>query len=105
PLWDISPLPAVNLQRVFERVRNMQGVQSAGAVVFPPLTGSANAAFTIEGRPTPDTDAPSADYYPVTPNFFQTMKIAMLRGRDFTMRDTANAPWVAIVNETMAKRF
>jgi putative ABC transport system permease protein len=33
------------------------------------------------------------------------MKIAMLRGRDFTMRDTTNAPWVMIVNETMARRF
>jgi putative ABC transport system permease protein len=105
PLWDISPLPAVNLQRVFERVQSVPGVESAGAVVFPPLTGSAEAAFTIEGRPAQDTDAPSAVYYPVTPNFFHTMKIAMLRGRDFTMRDTANAPWVMIVNETMARRF
>jgi putative ABC transport system permease protein len=105
PLWDISPLPAVNLQRVFERVQSVPGVESAGAVVFPPLTGSAEATFSIEGRPAQDTDAPSAVYYPVTPNFFHTMKIAMLRGRDFTMRDTTNAPWVMIVNETMARRF
>jgi predicted permease len=33
------------------------------------------------------------------------MKIATLRGRDFTMRDKAGAPWVAIINETMARRF
>jgi putative ABC transport system permease protein len=68
-------------------------------MVFAPQT-----AFEIEGRPSRPEDAPSALYYPVTPNFFQTMRIAMLRGRDFTMRDTANSPWVAIVNETLARR-
>jgi putative ABC transport system permease protein len=60
--------------------------------------------FTIPGRdaanPTisPPITSPS-------PNFFATMTIPMLRGRDFNDRDTAAAPWVAIVNETMARRF
>jgi len=105
PLWDISPLPGEELRRVFERVQNLPGVQSAGASVFPPMTDSMDTTFQIEGRPTAATDAPSAVYYPVTPNFFGAMKIAMLRGRDFTMHDTAAAQWVAIVNETMARRY
>jgi putative ABC transport system permease protein len=105
PLWAISPLPATTLQRVFERLKDVPGVQSAAATVFAPLTGAPETTFEIEGRPTPATDAPSALYYSATPNFFQTMKIAMLRGRDFTMHDTGNAPWVAIINETMARRF
>jgi putative ABC transport system permease protein len=105
PLWNISPLPATQLQRVFERVQSMRGVQSAGAMVFAPMTFTPETQFTIEGRPVQLTDAPSALYYPVTPNFFHTMKTPLLRGRDFTVHDTANSPWVAIVSETLARRY
>jgi hypothetical protein len=93
------------MQRVFDRVQNVPGVQSAGASVFAPMTFTPETTFEIEGRPAKATDAPSALYYPVTPNFFHTMKIAILRGRYFTMHDTASSPWVMIVNETMARRF
>ncbi|HUI57791.1 MAG TPA: ABC transporter permease [Bryobacteraceae bacterium] len=105
PLWDISPVPAEELRRVFDRVQNLPGVQSAGATVYPPMTGAQETTFEIEGRPMAATDLPSAVYYPVTPNFFHTMKIPMLRGRDFTMHDTATTPWVMIINETMARRY
>ena len=105
PLLDISPIPEATLRRVFERVETIPGVQSAGAMVFPPLTGTQSRPFQIEGRPVPDIDAPTAQFYPITPDFFRTMKIAMARGRDFTMHDNAGAPWVAIINETMARRF
>jgi putative ABC transport system permease protein len=105
PLWDISPIPAAQLQRVFERVQTVPGVRSAAGSVFPPMTYSPQTTFAIEGRPVQPTDAPSAVYYPVTPNFFRTMKIPMLRGRDFNMHDAANSTWVMIVNETMARRY
>ncbi|HTR37594.1 MAG TPA: ABC transporter permease [Bryobacteraceae bacterium] len=105
PLWEISPLPGATLRRVFERVQSVPGVESVGASVLPPLTYAPETPFEITGRPTAASDAPSAVYYPVTPNFFKTMKIAMLRGRDFTMHDTASAPWVMIINETMAHRY
>ena len=105
PLLDISPLPEATLRQVYERMQTLPGLQSAGAVVFPPLTGTQPRTFQIEERPVPDNEAPSALFYPITPNFFRTMKIAMLRGRDFTMHDNAGAPWVAIINETMAHRF
>lgn len=62
-------------------------------------------SFTIEGQPVADGDAWSADFQLITPNFFNTMEIPMSRGRDFNAQDTANAPWVAIINETMARRF
>ena len=105
PLWEISPVPAATLRRVFERVETVPGVESVGASVLPPMTYAPETPFEIVGRPSAAADAPSAVYYPVTPNFFQTMKIAMLRGRDFTMHDTADAPWVTIINETMARRY
>ncbi|MBZ5606130.1 MAG: ABC transporter permease [Acidobacteriia bacterium] len=104
-LWEIHASTGATLQRIFERVQSIPGVQSAAASVLPPLADANPMPFSIEGRATPDTDVPSAMYFPVSPNFFQTMKIAMLRGRDFTMHDTASSQWVAIVNETMAKRY
>jgi putative ABC transport system permease protein len=105
PLLDISPIPEATLRQVFERMETLPGVESAGAMVFPPLTGTQSRTFQIEGRTVADADAPSAQFYPITPNFFHTMKIPMVRGRDFTMHDNAGAAWVAIVNETMARRF
>ncbi len=105
PLWEINPVVSTTLQRVFDRVQNLPGVQSASASVLPPMTFAPQLPFEIMGRPTQAADAPSAAYYPVAPNFFQTMKIQMLHGRDFTNRDTGGAPWVAIVNETAARRF
>ena len=62
-------------------------------------------AFTIEGREAANADDFNADFYPVTPGFFDTMKIRLLAGRDFSNRDTAHTPWVAIINETLARRF
>ncbi len=105
PLWDINPASAARFQQLYERLQAMPGVQSAAASVLPPMTGGVPLDFTIEGRAATGNDVPTANYSPVTPNFFQTMKIQVRRGRDFTMHDTAGSNWVMIVNETMARRF
>jgi putative ABC transport system permease protein len=105
PLWELSDAPAGEITRVFERLQSLPGVQSAAGSVYPPLTGRNAMAFTIQGRDVANADDLTADFFPVTPNFFATMKIRLLRGRDFSSRDTAQSPWVAIVNETLARRF
>jgi putative ABC transport system permease protein len=105
PLWEMSAVPPAAFTQVLARLRAMPGVRSAAGIVYPPLTGNYPLAFTIEGRVVANPDDLTADFFPVTPNFFATMKIPLRRGRDFTDRDTAGAPWVAIVNETMARRF
>jgi putative ABC transport system permease protein len=105
PLWEMSPVPPAVLTRVLERLQTVPGVQSAAGTTYPPMTGNNPMTFTMEGRAVANADDLTADFFPVTPNFFATMKIPLLRGRDFTDRDTAGAPWVAIINETMARRF
>jgi putative ABC transport system permease protein len=105
PLWELSDVPPAEITRVFERLQTEPGLRSVAGVAFPPLSGSNPMPFTIEGREVANADELTADFYPVTPNFFNTMKIRMLHGRDFTGRDTVHAPWVAIVNQTMARRF
>ena len=71
--------------------------------------------FLIEGRPAPPatTDSgpnsqdqgQSARYFAITPGYFGTMKIAMLRGRDFTVQDNGAAPPVIAINQTLARRY
>jgi putative ABC transport system permease protein len=115
-LWDVSPVTTLTFQRVFERVQGMPGVISAAAISRPPLTGGGiNMPFLIEGRPAPPPSSASgdssqeqgqtADYFAVTPNYFATMKIPLLRGRDFNPQDTGAAPLAIIINQTLARRF
>ena len=109
PLLNVSPVPALTIDRLYQRLQAIPGAVSVAGTTYLPLLGTGRINFLIDGRPDPDTgaqqDAQSASFLTVTPNFFATMRIAMIQGRDFTDRDTLSSPWVAAINETMAKRF
>ena len=105
---EVSPLPADEFERVRERLLQIAGVEAVGgANVGPVGGGSMPASIEIVGtRPPGDTAAQIAvNYALVTPAFFSTLRVPVRQGREFTDRDTRNAPLVAIVNETMARRF
>jgi len=114
-LWDVSPLTAITYDRVLERMQGVPGVASAAAINRPPLNGGGiSMQFLIEGHPAPpptndssgsQEQGQTADYFAITQNYFATMKIPILRGRDFTVDDTAAAPLVIIVSQSFAKRF
>jgi putative ABC transport system permease protein len=92
--------------RVLEELRRQPSI-AAAAVGFPiPLAGNgASAAFAVEGRPAPtEADRPRAQLNVASPGFFDALGIAVLRGRDFTERDRADAPAVAIVNHAFVRR-
>ena len=93
--------------QLIERVKNLPGVQSAGAVSNLPLSGSVTSGnFQIEGRPVPPgTPSPHSDRRAATADYLSTMRISLLKGRYFTDRDVADAPQVAIIDETMAKLY
>src|SRR5262249_22297056 len=69
--------------------------------------GSGDVTFTVDGAPVPAAakDANNALYFPVSGDYFRTMGISLVGGREFTERDVASAPWVAVINETMARRY
>jgi len=115
-LWDVLPLPALTFDRVLERVKGIPGVISAAGISRPPLnSGGIQMPFLIEGRPAlapsaapgggPQEQAQTSDYFAITPNYFETMKIPILRGRDITAQDTAASSLVIIINQTMARRY
>jgi putative ABC transport system permease protein len=93
-------------KKLIDRVSASPGVQSVGAAWWIPLSGSEIAfTFNIEERPVAAGEQPSAQVNVVTPNFFQTVRAPIRRGRAFTDHDDRNATPVAIVSEGFAKQF
>jgi len=93
-------------EQALERIRRLPGVQSAGMTSALPLTGNPDFGFTIEGRtPSAPGDVPQTGWRAISPDYLQTMGIPLRRGRYFSGQDHEKAAGVAIINETMARRF
>jgi putative ABC transport system permease protein len=102
-----SPRRDAYYREVLARVQALPGVQSAGLASSTPLEGGfILAPLQIEGRPLFEQgQGPVIDVNLISPGYFQTMGIEMRAGRSFAAQDTAEAPKVAIINETIAWRF
>lgn len=94
-------------QGVLDRIKSFPDVQQAAIVTEPPLGGSGFwMFFTIEGQPPLSiSERPGANSQVASPGYFRTMSIPMLKGRDFSEQDRLDTTSVAIVNETLARRF
>jgi putative ABC transport system permease protein len=88
------------------RLAALPGVRSVGATSHLPLSGQdSRSGIVIEGRePTPDTPT-RAHPRAVTLDYFRTMGITLLAGRNFSAADNSDAPFVVVVNQTMARRY
>lgn len=107
-LRDASPeKQAAQWEEVIDRVRQVPGVNSVGSIQWLPLTQSFSATgFWVAGRPTPKHgDEPVAGVSVVTPGYFGTMGIPVVKGRALTDHDRSNTPLVTVVNQTLAKQF
>jgi len=94
-------------QQVGRRLAAVPGVQSVGANIGLPFTGSViGFSFDIEGPPATSPGVQlGASYRAISPGYFQTMGVPLLKGRDFTDRDNSEAPGVAIINQSFARGF
>jgi putative ABC transport system permease protein len=88
-----------------ERIRSLPGVESAAAINHLPMGGDEwGLAFHVDGRPLPAPgEWPSATYRVVLPGYFQAMRLALVRGRDFDEHDVLGRPGAIIVNEALAR--
>jgi putative ABC transport system permease protein len=93
-------------KKLMARVSSLPGVSSAAAAWWIPLSGS-EIGFNcdIQERPAPPGQQPIVQFNVVTPDYFKTMRVPLLRGRAFTERDDGAASPVAIVTESLAKQF
>ena len=94
-------------RQVDERIAALPGVVSvAQAFIVPMGVISADDPITVDGHPLdPGKQAPQVMFNPVTPNYFDTLRIPLQSGRKFTDADNEKAPLVAVVNEAMAEKF
>jgi putative ABC transport system permease protein len=91
---------------ILERVRALPGVESAGVSDTLPLQGGGNWPVAIEGRAAPPlSQQPNMSANVVMGDYFKTLRVRLLRGRFFTEADRADAPGVAVISESMAKKF
>ena len=92
---------------LLERTRALPGVESATAAVDLPLDGGRMGfgALGVPGRTPPRGTEFSADWNVSSPGLFRTLKLPLLRGRDFTDADTSAAPGVAIINQAFATQI
>jgi putative ABC transport system permease protein len=87
-------------------VGSIPGLTSVSAVGDLPFEGNDTRAFAIEGQPAAEPGhLPGAGYGVACPNYFATMGIPVLEGREFTHSDTLTSPGVIVINQTMARRF
>jgi len=94
-------------QTLLDRAHAIPGVQSASLAAAVPMGYYDYAAgLKVDGYEAPPNEGiPFAGYNAVTPDYFQTMRIPLLSGRDFRNSDTRDSQFVAIVNQSMADGF
>ncbi|MEK6321098.1 MAG: ABC transporter permease [Acidobacteriota bacterium] len=93
--------------QALEKIKALPGVEAAGVCTSLPMSGSGSSgSFTIEGRTTaPGEMSPWGNRWFAGATYFQTMGIPLLKGRYFDDRDVREAPQVAIIDETMERKF
>ncbi len=105
---DFGRLPAPRQEamkkELLDKVRSIPQIEAAATTTYIPLSGSSwTMGVHVAGAGKP-SDGWSKFAW-VSPDFFRTMEISVLSGRDFTERDSATAPKVALVNETFVRRY
>lgn len=103
-----QPVRAQFYERLIEALESAPGVESAAATSYLPAGGRGfglGRVFLLEGQPEPPATADHPAFWNVvTPEYFRTLGITVLRGRSFTRQDTAESVPVMMINETMARR-
>jgi putative ABC transport system permease protein len=89
-----------------ERLERVGGVQSVAGTTDPELEGDSSMdGWQIQGHKQAEGENDDFETASITPGYFQTLRLPLLVGRDFNVADKTGAPKVAIVNQSLAKRF
>jgi len=107
PAYDDTDARLRYVTQTLDRLQSLPGVDNAAFVAPMPFSGTElGGDFQIDGRAVPEPGRePMANVRNVTPQYFQTIRIPLLKGRYFTEQDQRGTVGSAIVNETLAKRY
>jgi len=105
--YDTPEKRAAFYRAFLQKLGALPGVESVAAVSALPIRDRGNfSVFCVDGRPAPEPGAyPNASIRAVTPGYFDTMKIPLLQGREFTAADRANGAGVIIIDTLFARQF
>jgi putative ABC transport system permease protein len=98
---------AIQFEHQFsDRLRTLPGVQSVGMTTAVPVGGSGGSIrFLVEGRPTATGQEDECDIITVTPGYFSTLKVPLIKGRLFNETDSHDSPGVLVVNQAFANKY
>ncbi|HEX8140481.1 MAG TPA: ABC transporter permease [Pyrinomonadaceae bacterium] len=98
---------AINFHKeMLRRISALPGVRSASITTDLPLEGGHTNDFSLEVRPTPpDQSADVAEFFSVSPDYFRTLGIPLLKGRYLSEQDDENGLPVMVISESMARRY
>jgi predicted permease len=101
-----TPRTITLVDQLRQRLVALPGVLGVGLSQIPVLTGTdMGSNITVEGRKNLDSDERHVNFDAVSPNYFSTMRVPLLSGREFNAGDTAGSMKVAVINEAMVKLF
>ena len=93
-------------RRLNDELRTIPGASATAVSTTLPMSGSdIGLGFVIEGRPQDPGTRTAAAFFAVSPDYFATLGIPLLKGRVFSNRDQEGSPLVLIVNQTMASKY
>ncbi len=105
---DVLSSHIVFYRKLLDGLRNLPGVESAGAANGVPLSGNITGAYvTVEGHRSTGmgTSRPSTEVFAASPDYLPTMGIALLAGRELTPADASSGLHPAVTNDLAARRF
>jgi macrolide transport system ATP-binding/permease protein len=93
--------------QLLDHVRTLPGVESATLTRVIPFSYNvfSSSAIEVDGYQPPPNEQPTVEYNEVAENYFATIGIPIVSGREFTRTDDENSPPIAIINETMAAKY
>jgi predicted permease len=93
--------------QLLDRVRTLPGVESAALSRVIPFSYNvfSSAPIEVDGYQPPPNEQPTVEYIEITEDYFATLGIPIVSGREFVRTDDENAPPLAIINETMAQKY
>jgi len=91
--------------QLIERTKNLPGVRSASISAYTQTSGLMGLNVEVEGHPVSSAEESHVFFNMVAPDYFETLGIPVLQGREFAAQDGGNAAMVAIINRTMARHY
>ncbi|HEV2304679.1 MAG TPA: ABC transporter permease [Candidatus Acidoferrales bacterium] len=102
--WDVARF-TLAAQSLLEKVEEIPTVRSASMSEIAVGTTGTERPFSIGQAPLRSRDMPTASWQIISPDFFRTLRISLVRGRAFTDADVSTTEPVAIINETLANLY